>query len=63
VRNLGTKARLALIVLCVLMGMRYVTHGLLCDAFVTVTRLSVHCGASFLALDKNSPSMLHGKEE
>jgi hypothetical protein len=42
---------------------RVEAHGVLCDAFVTVTRFFVHCGASFLALDKNSPSMLHGKEE
>jgi hypothetical protein len=35
----------------------------LCNAFVTVTGLFVHRGAPFLALDKNSPSMLHGKEK
>jgi hypothetical protein len=37
--------------------------GLVCDAFVTVSRLFVHRGATVLALNKNSPSMLHGKEK
>jgi hypothetical protein len=35
---------------------------LLCDAFVTLTGLFIRRGAPALALNKNSPSMLHGKE-